>query len=273
MKYYLKYYLKHIIIGGSFKYSDSVKFIDTDIYIVSYPKSGRTWIRYMLVKYINYLYNVEPKNELDIYGLTSTIEFSKIQFTHDGAACNEFNLHRHHLDKSKNFYKNKHVILIVRDPRDVVVSYFYHCSTRKSIFKGSLSEFIRSDFFGSKKIIDFMNLWYDGYKNDFIFFKYEDFMFNTQSEFSRLLGELNLKIDESLISRVIKEGSFRSMQNLAESGSYSVRQLMPTKKDPNSRKIRKGKIGGYIDEFTKSDLLYANNCLLKLDPIFGYKAE
>ncbi|MGY8989872.1 MAG: sulfotransferase domain-containing protein, partial [Flavobacteriales bacterium] len=58
-------------------------------------------------------------------------------------------------------YKRGKVIFLVRDPRDVIISHFYQVTKRSKnpfIFN-SISEFVKDDILGFKRIIHFYNVW------------------------------------------------------------------------------------------------------------------
>jgi hypothetical protein len=82
-------------------------------------------------------------------------------------------------------YRNKKVILLIRGPREVVVSFYYHKKHRQRAlygitkFDGEINEFVFDDVYGLKKVVQFMNLWADYYQNfemkeNICILKYED---------------------------------------------------------------------------------------------------
>ena len=140
-----------------------IKNRNADIFIVSYPKSGRSWLRFMLSRYFSYVYQIDFELSKDITELTKSVNSaSKIAFVHDGSSYTQnYNFSYDELPKeSKKIYKNKKVILLVRDLRDVMVSYYLHCSKRDNIYHKEISDFIRDRKFGIAKAVEFLNIWY-----------------------------------------------------------------------------------------------------------------
>ena len=97
------------------------------------------------------------------YNKEFTIELEKlaggdipyIYMTHDDAP----NAARP-LATNKSKYRNKKVVFLVRDPRDVVVSYFFQRTKRsRSPVNLDMSSFIRDPGYGVNRIIDLMNIW------------------------------------------------------------------------------------------------------------------
>lgn len=63
---------------------DSLEKNDSTHYIISYPKSGRTWLRYMLGNYLVKYYGIDVNNPLEIYDLTNEINIPKVAMSHSG---------------------------------------------------------------------------------------------------------------------------------------------------------------------------------------------
>ena len=62
------------------------------------------------------------------------------------------------------------------ETRDVIVSYYLHCTRRRKYFSGTISDFIRDDKFGIEKIIMFLNNWVKilQFLKNFFLVKYEN---------------------------------------------------------------------------------------------------
>ena len=117
-----------------------------DVFLVSYPKSGNTWMRFLLANYINGgKVDLSLANRIipDIhYNPQDIVESLNPRFI-----------------KTHNSYREeyKRVVYIVRDGRDVAVSYFFHLKKFKMLppeiaFSNYLSSFIEGklDPFGSR---------------------------------------------------------------------------------------------------------------------------
>jgi hypothetical protein len=63
------------------------------------------------------------------------------------------------------------------------------------------------------------------------------------------------------------------MQKLEAAGAFDSKILHPGDvRDPESFKVRRGKIGGYCEYLSAEDQKYAADELMKLDPRFGYNS-
>ena len=105
-----------------------------DYVIVSPPKCGRTWVRTMLSRFFQHRYRL-PGNELlgfdNYHRMNSAIP--RIRFTHD-RYVNHYTGNR----GSKRDYYDKKVILLVRDPRDVVASNYFQWVNSVNPYKKKL---------------------------------------------------------------------------------------------------------------------------------------
>lgn len=235
-------------------------------FLVSFPKTGRTWLMHM----IN-----QMKNESD-HPLKNTDYF--IFNEHDNSEIIIENGTRNNpLDvfcfTSRYRYKRGKVIFLVRDPRDVVVSHFHQVTKRAKnpfVFK-SISSFVQDDILGFKRIIHYYNLWYNN-KNipqDFLLIKYENLLENGTEELNKIKDYLGLNISEELVEKIYINSSAEKMRN-----KELLNQLEGYKdfgKDRNQLKVRNAKIGGYKKELSAEDISYCNHEMKKLNSYFNYK--
>jgi hypothetical protein len=217
---------------------------DTNIYVISYPKAGRTWLRVMLDN------------------------FNKdIIYSHSYAAM-IFPIHYKKL-KFESFYKGKKVIFLTREPKDLIVSCYFQATNRINVFDGTISEFIKSDYFGIKKLKKFNDVWRKNLPNtsSHIVVNYEDLRKNTDFELTRILEFIDdtQLVNKEEISNAVKNASFNEMKKKEKSNKYIDsygNKLKPA--DPNndnSFKVRRGKIGGYVDYLDSADLDYINEII------------
>jgi hypothetical protein len=245
--------------------------------VVSYPKCGRTWLRFVLGSYV---LNNEGSNPLELFDLTSQEnEFAATNFTHDDYP------HRKPFDtvcRDKSAYGQTRIALLVRDPRDVLVSYFFQYTKRGDKieagdpdFDGSLSDFIRHPIGGLLSLVAFYNAWAQNrdIPEDFLLTRYEDFHADPQREFGRLMTFLGWpKVDAGRLEGAISAGRFDNMKKLEESNHFKSARLYPPEDgDPEGFKVRRGKIGGYHDYLSPDDIKYIDDYLDdELDPLYDF---
>lgn len=252
---------------------------DADVFVISFPKSGRTWLRMMFGKYLCLLYgqSVEDKRLLETYELTRNFPGTPVvAFIHDGSSYHVHNYSVDEIETNKKRYKDKKVILLARDPRDTVVSYYFHCTSRAPVFNGPLSAFIRDTRFGIDKIIRFLNIWVENQHTPraFAILRYEDIHQNPEQELSGILEFTGLAIDPGILKPAIEYASFSSMQNLERNQKLNSNRLAPRDiNDLSSYKVRRGKVGGYVDYLSEEDIAYVNGQVNNnLAPVLGYSS-
>ena len=157
----------------------------TDVYIISFPKSGRTGVRMMLAKTISEAYG--KKMNLDMYKMTL---FTRIPNINTDPRIGNYSRQMNKDVKITRTQKRKKIIFLVRDPHDVLVSYFFEWTKRReNKYEGTLSQFIQEDF-TLKRLIRFMNEWMEEKerRNEAVLIvKYEDLHKDRHSQLKRML--------------------------------------------------------------------------------------
>ncbi|MGA2389734.1 MAG: sulfotransferase domain-containing protein [Candidatus Sulfotelmatobacter sp.] len=106
-----------------------------DIFLVSYPRSGNTWTRFLLG---NLIYQKDPITFTNIESKIPEIYFNPDRFLR--------RLPRPRILKSHECFQPHYprVIYVVRDPRDVAISYYHHNVKARNISDDySISKFVR----------------------------------------------------------------------------------------------------------------------------------
>jgi Sulfotransferase domain len=255
-------------------------FRQADAFVVSFPKSGRTWVRVFLYAYMAAVDGRPFSLESDQF---TPGRFPRVLFTHDRfehrALGNWWSrLRGKHLIPGRD-RRTKRIVLLARDPRDVVVSHYFHLARRRHAFRfrpQSLASMLRDRRFGIGLIIGTLNDWlaeWEGQAN-FMRLRYEDLQAEPEAGFAALLGFLGFApVNEAALARGLNFSRFDNMQAMEASGQFAVQELTPGKAgDVDSFKTRRGKVGGFRDYFAPADLQYANRAMQRLDRRFGYDA-
>lgn len=91
--------------------------------LVSFPKSGRTWLRVLIGKALCEQAGLDDQQIFDKDKLAEATGLPKINYTHEDSG-NSGRQHYQELETDKSKYKQRKVIMLMRDPRDVLVSYY-----------------------------------------------------------------------------------------------------------------------------------------------------
>lgn len=251
-----------------------------DTIIVSVPKSGRTWVRTFLCAYFCKLRGYEFTLDPDRYGDAA---IPRLIYTHD---LFEHRTKGRAWDRVRGKYlvpacelHRANIILLARDPRDCFVS-LYHQMTRRTpetpeqLRRKTISELLREERFGIRAIIQTMNHWmaeFSGRRN-FRLIRYESLRAAPVENFGELLAALGKVAPKMpILEEALEFARFENMQRLEAAGGFDSKILQAGDVgDPESFKVRRGKIGGYADYLSVEDRQYAAEAMLKLDARFGY---
>lgn len=237
-------------------------------YVISFPKTGRTWLKVMLTKVLHGVKSSNVNKNLSLLNFVHTAS-KPIK----GYSTSE---------KIKDDYSKLISIFLLRDPRDTIVSYYFEKSKRSKVpFKGSISEFIRHQDYGIHSVIKFYNDWYEKryqFKQT-TYFRYEDFKKKPVEELMRFLQFIGYyhKIGERVVKDAVNFSSFENMrkQELENKSILNDKSLSVSHKanidDKDSYKTRKGIVGGYVEYLTDDDIEYCNKQLIKLHPDIAYE--
>jgi hypothetical protein len=214
---------------------------EEDVFIVGYPKSGNTWLQVL----ISGLY----------YGIdTQYLPVRLAQELIPGVHQRKF--YRRYSDIS--FFKSHHlslprykrVIYIVRDVRDVMVS-FYHMD--KEIGRNYSMEEIIKEGKGihPSKWYEHIERWNENpFGADILVIKYENLHTNPYHEIKKICDFLKISRSDDLINKVIDGSSFQRLKNSFATDEGLLHS--DWKRKDSSKFFRKGKIGSYKTELTEN---------------------
>lgn len=227
-------------------------------------------MRVILAKYYSILHNTQF--DLDTLSIDLKRFFLNKQpryiFTHFGSRAinNRFTDIR--------LLANKKVFFLVRDPRDIAVSYYFQLSKRESKTRQSISDFIKDKDAGIDSIIKFFNYIYNnrGVYGKFYLSSYENLKNNTFDEMLKIISFFDEVIDEPALRSSIEFASFENMKKMESDGAFGSQRLRPADtSDPESFKVRRGKVGGYRDYLNDEDIAFLHEKIQSLNPIFNYQ--
>jgi hypothetical protein len=240
---------------------------DTEVTIISYPKSGRTWLRVLIGKAICLKYGLPDDLMLDSYKLTAAAGLLRAQFTHDYSEI-VTGIPYDALPTQRSEYAGKKVIFIARDVKDVLVSSYFQATKRTGKFDGSISSFIRTDRFGVKKVVTFYNIWHNNrhVPDEFILLSYEEMHRNPADALIKTLCVLGADgIDRATVEQAVEFARFDHMKKMEMDGTFDDPKMRPgDANDKESFKVRKGKVGGYREYLGEEDIRFIDQTVEEL---------
>jgi len=255
------------------------------IWLASYPKSGNTWVKLFLSAYlgnqnssrpfdINKMlipFSLFPTNNLIKKFNFDFTNFEKIaehwipmqDYLNLGTKENIFvKTHNAICTINGNKFTNKQnslgAIYLVRDPRDIIISYssFLNKSYDEvATYLFNNKSFELSNIDGKQFDFTLIGSWSDNYNSwknyksiDVLIIKYEDLVSNTQNTFTKIIKYLNkidnIKIDNEKIKSCINVTSFKNLRKIEEEKGF-------IEKGFGEFFFRKGKVGDWKEKLNQ----------------------
>jgi len=268
-------------------HEDFRKLALADCVIVSFGKSGRTWLRVMLSRFYQVRHGLSQRHLLAFDNLHNRVPaIPRIFFTHD-------NYLKDYVKEqgSKAAYYDKRLVLMMRDPADVAVSQYFQWKFRMTDRKKkinnypesgadvSLYDFVMMPECGLPKIIDFMNGWgreLDRFRHLMIV-RYEDLRADPEEMLRRILEFIGTPGSPEHIRQAVEFASVENMRQLEQKRVFWLagrRMLAKDRSNLNTYKVRRAKVGGYRDDFTPEQLAAIDALVAqRMLPVFGYARD
>lgn len=257
-----------------------------DWVLMSWGKSGRTWLRVMLSR----IYQLKGGLSDD-----ALLDFDNLK-KRDSALPAVFFTHNNYLKdytgnfESKQHFEGKKIVLLVRDPLDVAVSQFFQWRYRMRPNKKFINDypphgagidvwdFVRDEKAGVPRIVDYFNGWARAIPElqDVLIVRYEDMREAPGKVLAEILDFTGTPATEADVRAAVEFARYDNMKKMEQSAFFrrSGARVKPGDRDnPQSFKVRKGKVGGYRDYFTDEQCAYLENLAKDLDPVFGYRSQ
>lgn len=217
--------------------------------LCSFPRSGRQMVRFALLEYLRQMFGLDepltfrsaprylpnlapfpPNRGLADFAFASRPEIPLIacsHWNHDPAIC-----------------ADRPTVLVLRDPRDALVSYHRWVTRRRGTWAGSFQTFIRTRAHGIPRLNRFLETWSRAQGATVLAF--EDWTADPPRGLERALRGLGLKIDPEIARKACDRMSFDRMQALER----AARDDTPARSDPDLLHVRRGARGGWRSELS-----------------------
>lgn len=204
-------------IAKKIKYGRSLhkNHVVEDVFLVSYPKSGNTWLRFLIANAIKVHYRIDQDvNFFTIEGIIPSPRGKiNLQPTGPFGRTDLSRIIKSHSAYHPYYYR---VILLVRDPRDVMVSYYHYLKGLKRISEATtISELIRDDKYGIMSWVKHSKSWYFDHNpagQRIKIFRYEDFLEDTKLQLFLLMEYLGIIMDNGSLEEAITLSSKERMK-------------------------------------------------------------
>ena len=231
------------------------------IWLSSYPKSGNTMVRSLLSAYLftdDGNFNFQTLKNISLFPDITFFEKLGVDISKDDEVLKNYiraqeeinkknkkaitflkthsTLHEINNHKFTNYQNTYGVIYIVRDPRNVVLSYANHNQITIEQAANSLKSFrvlggVKNSDIAADRAFTHVGSWSSHYNvwkefkktNRYLLVKYEDLISDTKTQFLRMLnfiyilGNAKHTIDQEKLNNAINTTTFENLQNMEKS--------------------------------------------------------
>ncbi|PIK55355.1 sulfotransferase [Apostichopus japonicus] len=242
-----------------------LKIRDTDVTIVTWPKSGTTWSQYIMSQIVHGQEHVKEKIFLmehvfleipqNIKDLSSDGRYKLAE----GAPSPRF-LKSHFLLRflpHEIFEKRAKVIYVARNPKDAIVSYYNFCLANQMLPTYGWNEFIEQFTAGLLPFGDWfehvLQFWEKKDEPNVLFIKYEDMKKDLKKVVNKMAVFLDKTLTDDEINEICKNSTF---ENMAANPKSNPDVILGAKKDWKKKEgshvkfMRKGVVGDWKNWFT-----------------------
>lgn len=219
-----------------------------DAVVVSYPKCGRTWLRAMLTFYFAKLYGT-PKDLLfdfaNLHNLDQRIP--KIYFSHEI----DYKGSPENVAIDRKLFSGKKVVFLARDPRDMIVSLYAHRVHRDKDWSGPIDAFVTGREGGLPTALRYYQLWSEflAAHDDAMVMRYEDLHADPVQAITALLTHLGQPVDAQMACETVEATSFERLREIESKSQFQSKRLNAQRvDDPQSFKVRRGVVGGFLKD-------------------------
>jgi hypothetical protein len=259
-----------------------------DWILVSWGKSGRTWLRVMLSRFYETHFGLPRHTLLGFDNLHRQHPgIPRVFFTH-GNYLRDYTGHGY---DTKVDFRGTKIVFLVRDPRDVAVSQYFQWRYRMRPHKKRLNdypphgadvsiyEFMMNPECGLPRVVSYFNGWLRGIPGlgNVLTIRYEDMRADPGQALVKILEFTGTPASAEEVQDAVEFAAYENLKKMEAEKSFSLwrsgwRLVPGDKSNPDSFKVRRAKVGGYRDYFSDEELVEIDRMLERdlLDGL-GYK--
>lgn len=236
-------------------------FADADGFIASYPKAGRTWLRFILVNYFNRFFDLGLT--IDLHSMFWVIPNDLLD-RQRGRRAYRFD-HRaevpllvaSHAPYRKALFGGRPIVFMLREPKDLMVSAYFHKTRHGGGYQGGIKAFLRDPDHGLADYLRYANGWAARLADHrHLLTSYEQLSGDTAGVVEAVVRFFGVPVDRAALDEAISASRFEAMQ--AVEVAKGIAGHSHDRSVADSRRVRKGKIGGYREHLDADDIAYAD---------------
>jgi hypothetical protein len=264
--------LKRLIAGsklalGLHRPGRNLVIFPDDTFLVSYPKSGNTWTRFLIA---NLVY---PEKQPDFSNINELVPDPEALSKRHLAS-----LPRPRVLKSHQYFDPRYpqTIYVVRDPRDVALSQ-YHFHRKRRVIEDDypIGQFVTRFLAGEASEY---GSWAENVSSwlatrfgrpGFLLLRYEDMVADTAAELVKVADLLKIPADASRIAHAVAQSSANKMRELESAQTKLWSSTKNTRQDVPF--VRSAKAGGWKESLPEASVRELEQAWYPLMKWLGYE--
>jgi hypothetical protein len=260
--------------------------------IIGHPKSGNTWLKVMIARLYQVRHDLKPSeligsDELALLNpAIPRLAATNAYYSYEGSVGRVLAA-----GAPDAPLRHKPVMFLARNPIDIAVSWFFQFTRRQSAHKQELInhfiehpidrhtiamwDFVRHSDIGLPFLIDYLNTWERNLKelDHSLLVRYEDLRAAPAATLKKITGLMGESFSDAEIGEAVSFGAFENLRKLESSGFFRRGGMtLRNAGDPDSFKVRRGKVGGYAEYFPPEQVAELEELMRsRLSPTFGYR--
>lgn len=217
----------------------------TDVFLVAYPRSGTTWLAYMLGHAL-----ARDPDSLTIANLGELVPEANGAYFF-GEPFGGFSqlpdprVFRVHAPYDPSFRK---VLYVLRDPRDVLVSRYHFQGLVDGTVRGTMLDYVSRDDHWPCRWDEHVAGWLLPPRGQVLALRYEDIRADPEAALVVALGFIGVDVPAERAAAAVEAARFERMRRLEEEHGRG------TPSAGEGRTIRRGEAGGWRDELPEEAL-------------------
>lgn len=215
-----------------------------DVFVVSYPRSGVTWVGFMLANALK----PDPDEVLTLKDFGTYVPDLNPEYfwgtdvrSRSGTVAGP-RLFRIHAPYDPAF---RNVVYLIRDPRDVIVSHYHYLRLTEDDFHLTLQQFVEGRAYHwpcawDEHVAGWLLRTYPYFGG--LLVRYEDVHADPHTALERMLLHAGHRVPAERIERAVADSAFDRMQQIEQ------RHGLAHESRADERTVRKGRVGGWEEE-------------------------
>lgn len=249
-----------------------------DSFLVSFPKCGRTWLELMLAHAFAEAYGLDQADiSRELPRMQAAAGKGPVIFsTHDWSETTAekrlpVSPHLMSAYPLRLRYAGRRVLMLIRDPRDTIVSSYYQATRRafRPLPFADIDSYVLDPLYGFPRLIRFYQIWNFNRRlpAHFKLVRYEDLRRDGVEVLRSICDFVGLRgLDREVVAGIYAACTLDRVREMEMSGAADLSRF----EGAEALKARRGVVGGFRDELKPATVEQLNRWMGGLPALFAY---